>query len=70
MQMRLAFGEGSGVVVDDGRVYLQFDHQDEGSVIALNAADGKELWRAPRMDNSSWSTPLVVESRREASNWS
>jgi outer membrane protein assembly factor BamB len=60
MQMRLAFGEGTGVVVDDGRIYLQFDHQGEGFVVALNAADGKELWRAPRMENSSWSTPLVV----------
>jgi outer membrane protein assembly factor BamB len=60
MQMRLAFGEGTGVVVDDGRIYLQFDHQGEGFVVALNAADGKELWRAPRMENSSWSTPLVA----------
>lgn len=60
MQMRLAFGEGTGVVVDDGRVYLQFDHQAEGAIIALNAVDGKELWRAPRMDNTSWSTPLIV----------
>ncbi len=60
MQMRLAFGEGTGVVVDDGRVYLQFDHQAEGAIIALNAADGKELWRTPRMDNTSWSTPLIV----------
>ena len=60
MLMRLAFGEGTGVVVDDGRVYLQFDHTGEGAIIALNAADGKELWRAPRMDNTSWSTPLIV----------
>jgi outer membrane protein assembly factor BamB len=60
MQMRLAFGEGTGVVVDDGRVYLQFDHQAEGAIVALNAADGKELWRVPRMDNTSWSTPLIV----------
>lgn len=60
MQMRLAFGEGTGVVVDDGRIYLQYDHQAEGFIVALNAADGKELWRAPRTDNSSWSTPLVV----------
>ncbi len=61
MTMRLAFGEGSGVVVHNGRVYLQFDHQQEGFVVALDAANGKELWRAPRMENSSWSTPLVVE---------
>ena len=61
MQMRLAFGEGTGVVVHDGRVYLQFDHQAEGFVAALNATDGTEIWRAPRMENSSWSTPLIVE---------
>lgn len=61
MQMRLQFGEGTGVVVNDGRVYLQYDHQGEGFIAALDAADGKELWRAPRMENSSWSTPLVVE---------
>lgn len=60
MIMRLGFGEGTGAVVHDGRVYLQYDHQEPGAVVALNAADGKELWRAPRRENSSWSTPLVV----------
>jgi outer membrane protein assembly factor BamB len=60
MAMRLAFGEGSGVVVDDGKVFLQYDHQEPGAIIALNAADGRELWRAPRAENSSWSTPAVV----------
>lgn len=60
MTMRLGFGEGTGVVVDGGRVYLQYDHQEPGAVIALDATDGRELWRAPRRENSSWSTPLVV----------
>lgn len=61
MAMRLAFGEGTGVVVHNGRLYLQFDHQQEGFVAALDAATGRELWRATRNENSSWSTPLVVE---------
>lgn len=61
MNMRLAFGEGSGVLVSDGRVFLQFDHQGPGAIVALDAASGKELWRAPRSDNSSWSTPSVAE---------
>jgi outer membrane protein assembly factor BamB len=61
MAMRLAFGEGTGAVVDDGKVFLQYDHQEPGAILALDAADGKELWRAPRAENSSWSTPLVVE---------
>lgn len=60
MVMRLGFGEGTGAVLDDGRIYLQYDHQEAGAIVALDAATGKELWRAPRMDNSSWSTPLVV----------
>ena len=60
MAMRLAFGEGSGVVVDENRVFLQYDHEGPGAIVALNAADGKELWRAPRAESSSWSTPLVV----------
>jgi outer membrane protein assembly factor BamB len=63
MTMHLAFGERTGTVVHDGRIYLQFDHKGEGFVVALNAADGTELWRAPRMENSSWSTPLDVNER-------
>ena len=59
--MHLAFGEGTGVVVDGGRVYLQYDHNQEGAVIALDAATGNEVWRVPRNHRSSWSTPLVVQ---------
>jgi outer membrane protein assembly factor BamB len=61
MNMRLAFGEGTGVVVHKGRIFLQYDHQGPGAIVALNAATGDEAWRVPRNDNSSWSTPLVVE---------
>ena len=58
--MHLAFGEGTGIVVDAGRLYLQYDHNQEGAIIALDAASGQELWRVPRNHRSSWSTPLVV----------
>ena len=58
--MHLAFGEGTGVVVDGGRIYLQYDHNQAGAIIALDAATGNELWRVPRNHRSSWSTPLVV----------
>ena len=61
LAMHLAFGEGTGVVVDAGRVYLQYDSNIEGAVIALDGATGKELWRAARNHRSSWSTPLVAQ---------
>jgi outer membrane protein assembly factor BamB len=60
LNMRLQFGEGTGAVVDDGRIYLQLDHEGPGAIVALRASDGSEIWRAPRMEHSSWSTPLVV----------
>lgn len=58
--MHLAFGEGTGVLVDEGRVYLQYDHNQAGAIIALDATSGNELWRVPRNHRSSWSTPIVV----------
>ena len=61
MNMRLQFGEGSAVVLNDGRLYTLFDHEKGSFLAALDAASGKELWRTPREEKSNWSTPLVLE---------
>lgn len=60
MKMRLQFGEGAAVVLHDGKLITVFDHVEEGLLAATDAATGKELWRTPRREGSSWSTPLVV----------
>ena len=60
MKMRLQFGEGAGVVLHDGKLITVFDHQEDGLLAVTEAATGKELWRVPRREGSSWSTPLVV----------
>ena len=60
MKMRLQFGEGAGVVLHDGKLITVFDHQEDGLLAVIDAATGKELWRIPRREGSSWSTPLVV----------
>jgi outer membrane protein assembly factor BamB len=60
MRMFMAFGEGVGPVLDDGRLILLFDHEGEGFVTMLDAATGRELWRTPRTEGTNWAAPLVV----------
>ena len=60
MKMRLQFGEGSAVVLHDGKLITVFDHQEQGLLAVTDAATGKEVWSIPRSEGSSWSTPLVV----------
>ena len=60
MKMRLQFGEGSAVVLHDGKLITVFDHQEQGLLAVTDAATGKPLWSIPRNEGSSWSTPLVV----------
>jgi outer membrane protein assembly factor BamB len=61
MQMRLAFGEGVAPVLDGDRLILNLDQQGDSQIIVLDKRNGKEIWRAARDEESSWSQPLVVE---------
>ena len=62
MKMRLAFGEGSAPLLMDDRLIAVFDHEGGGSfIVALDKRTGKELWRVPRDEGSSWSTPLAIQ---------
>ena len=61
MKMRLAFGEGSAPLLMDDRLIAVFDHDAGSFIVALDKRTGKELWRAPRDEGSSWSTPLAIQ---------
>jgi outer membrane protein assembly factor BamB len=53
------WGFGSSPVIHDNRVIIQVDVQKGSFVAALDLATGKELWRTPRNDVPTWSTPAV-----------
>ena len=61
LRMRLGFGEGSAPLLFDDKLFLVFDHEGESFIVALDKNTGKEVWRAPRDERSSWSTPLGIE---------
>ncbi|MHC4811313.1 MAG: outer membrane protein assembly factor BamB family protein, partial [Planctomycetota bacterium] len=54
------WGFASSPVLHDGKVIVQVDIQKGSFVAAFDAADGRELWRTPRDEVPTWSTPAVA----------
>jgi outer membrane protein assembly factor BamB len=57
---RNEFGEGASPVVHGDLVVINWDHEGDSFVVAFDKKTGKERWRVPRDEPTSWSTPLVV----------
>jgi outer membrane protein assembly factor BamB len=60
-RMRMEFGEGQTPVLYGDRLVVQWDHQGPSFIAAFDKTTGAELWRTPREEIDTWSTPLVVE---------
>jgi outer membrane protein assembly factor BamB len=54
------WGFASSPVIHDGKVIVQCDVQVGSFLAVFDLKDGRELWRAPRKDVPTWSTPTVV----------
>jgi outer membrane protein assembly factor BamB len=61
MRMDMAFGEGTPLTLHDGRLLLHYDHLDTGFMVMLDAASGRELWRAKRTERFNWAGPYVAQ---------
>ena len=53
------WGFASSPVIYGNRVFVQCDVLGDSFVAAFNLDDGTELWRTPREDVPTWSTPTV-----------
>lgn len=61
MRTRNGFGEGSSPALHGDTVVVNWDHEGESFIVALDKKTGKEKWRRERDEVTSWSTPLIVE---------
>jgi len=61
MQVKHGHGEGASLALHGDSLVVNWDHEGDSFVVALNAKTGKELWRQPRDEGTSWATPIVVE---------
>ena len=61
MTTRRHYGEGSSPALHGDTLIVNWDHEGESFIVALAKRTGKELWRQPRDEVTSWATPIVVE---------
>lgn len=62
MRTRNEFGEGSSPALYDDTILINWDHEGDDFIVALDKNTGKEKWRKTRDEPTSWSTPIVVEA--------
>jgi outer membrane protein assembly factor BamB len=60
MRTRNEFGEGASPALHGDTVVIQWDHEGDDFILALDRKTGKEIWRVKRDEPTSWSTPLIV----------
>jgi outer membrane protein assembly factor BamB len=55
------WGHSSSPIIHDGKVIVQADVQKNSFIAAYDVRTGKQLWKTPREEISSWGTPTIFE---------
>ena len=66
MSIKMEFGEGCSPALYKDRLIINWDHEGQSFITALDSVTGKEIWKKNRNENTSWATPLVVEVAGQA----
>jgi outer membrane protein assembly factor BamB len=61
MQSLHGHGEGSSPVLYRDTLIVNWDHEGESFVTALNKLTGQTQWKVRRQEITSWATPIIVE---------
>jgi outer membrane protein assembly factor BamB len=66
MRTRNSFGEGASPALHGETLVVNWDHEGEDFIVALDKRTGKELWRKERDEPTTWTTPLIIEHEGRA----
>ncbi len=56
-----AHGEGSSPVLHGDTLIVNWDHEGESFLHAFDKRTGRTLWKTPRDEKTTWSTPIIAE---------
>ncbi len=63
MHSRHAHGEGSSPALHGNTIVVNWDHEEQSFLTALDKHTGKQIWKVAREETTSWSSPLIVEHK-------
>ncbi len=61
MYTRNSWGEANTPAVHGDTVIVNWDHEGQSFIVALDKTTGETRWKKERDEITSWSTPLIVE---------
>ncbi len=61
MHSKHGHGEGSSPVLFQDKLFINWDHEGQSFLVAIDCPSGKELWRVNRSEVTSWATPLIID---------
>ncbi|MEZ6016044.1 MAG: PQQ-binding-like beta-propeller repeat protein [Planctomycetota bacterium] len=61
MQIKHGHGEGGSPALFGDTVIVNWDHEGQSFIVALDKSTGEQRWRVDREEGTSWATPIVVE---------
>jgi outer membrane protein assembly factor BamB len=61
MHTKHGHGEGSSPALHSDTLIVNWDHEEQSFLVALDKRTGKQRWRVARAEDTSWATPIVVE---------
>jgi outer membrane protein assembly factor BamB len=61
MHTKHGHGEGSSPALYGETLIVNWDHEEQSFLVALDKRTGQQRWRVARREDTSWTTPIVVE---------
>lgn len=63
MQSKHGHGEGSSPALYDNTVVINWDHEGQSFIVALDLESGEQRWRKLRNEVTSWASPIIITHR-------
>lgn len=60
MHSKHGHGEGASPALFENTLIINWDHEEQSFLLALDKATGEERWRTDRQEVTSWSSPIVL----------
>lgn len=61
MHSKHGHGEGSSPALSGESLVINWDHEEQSFVVALDKLTGKEQWKVKRDELTSWASPIIVQ---------